>query len=344
MLVLIYGPPLSAKTTLARELASRYKSSFYVDLSFIKTSKQEKLLYDALDKNEYKSSQTKTSKTKKDLKQGRSVEVQVEKTTSLDKDFIDSYDIYIFDNFKDEFFLLAGLKNAIVITKEFIELKDYKAIKTFSFDYATLKAKHDCNLPNFIKHGNNPSLYDVSESKRLNLKLQSLKLALGEDLDIFLHLLEWQSCKVSFNFLYKKLRLSMKISKDRIYLLLHKLESHSIIFTKTNRLYFYDFSLGVSLGLSTFMQSFENMVFLELIALGFELVASKQGTFESTKFCFLCLPFASGDILEKRLKKISLLNSKVAVAITMSYELKGVNILALPFERLPLLLDERLTS
>ncbi|PAF45854.1 ATP-binding protein [Helicobacter sp. 11S02629-2] len=319
MKTLIYGPPFSAKTTLARELASRYKSSFYIDLSLTKTSKQEKLLHDALEKASF------------DLSHG-------------DKDLAESYDIYIFDNFENEVSLLQGLKNAIVISKQFIDLKDYKGIKTFSFDYATLKERFECSLPSFIKHGNNPSLYEASEAKRSNLKYQSLKLALGEDLEVFLHLLEWQSCKISFNFLYKKLRLHMKISKDRIYFILHKLEDQSIIFTKTNRLYFYDFSLGVSLGLSTFMQSFENMVFLELVALGFKLEASKLATFESTKFCFLCLPFASGDVLEKRLKKLSLLNSKVAVAITMSYEFKGANILALPFEKLPLLLDERISG
>lgn len=208
-------------------------------------------------------------------------------------------------------------------------------------------------LSNFIKDGNSPEMPLLSDYKKREYKWRSMQFFLKDDMTIFSHILALQSLKTSIYGIYTHLKRHIKISKDRIYPLIQSLQINNILHIchhidssavkiKKYKLYFYDFTLAQDFSDSKhFIRVYENMVFLELVSMGFELQYSDYCDLidNSRKMIFLCMPFARLESMEKKIqlirKKEKQYNTFTINIITMSVNHDfGKNALAIDFASL----------
>lgn len=235
---------------------------------------------------------------------------------------------------------LPNLKHIILIAQspnhcpqDFIP----KPIRALSFEeYISLDSKNLSinNLFNlFLKEGNLPESIRLDPSYKITRKQEILKLALWNDFEIFCSLLTLQGQKLTTNHAYTILKKSHKISKDRIYPLLDSLQQRGIIHliphinNTSKKLYFYDFTLPLCVqNEKNLIASLENMLLLELFALCERLGINEEikygdlGEFVCGLGVFLCLPFATQETIESKLRK---LEYQQIYFITLSFEGNG---------------------
>lgn len=202
-----------------------------------------------------------------------------------------------------------------------------------SFDSKNLSINNLFNL--FLKEGNLPEIQKLDSSYKITRKQDILKLALGNDFQIFCQLLGMQGQKITIHHIYTILKKTHKISKDRIYPLLHTLAESGYIFliphhiNASKKLYFYDFTLPMCAHNDrNFLASLENMLLLELLAFCERYECSSHiaygdiGEFISELGVFVFLPFSTQESIESKLAKLSYSTHHVYV-ITLQFEGRG---------------------
>ncbi|TLD80465.1 ATP-binding protein [Helicobacter sp. MIT 05-5293] len=239
--VFLYGAPKTGKTSLALLYGAQFKKSFYIDCA--------------------------DKRMKIDIINAFLLKNYLEK--NLEMLIIDHYTPSI---------SLPNLQHIILIAPNAKDIPpDFqpKAIQALSFEeYVSFDHKNIAintlfNL--FLKEGNLPEIYHLEPSYKIPRKHEILKLALENDYEIFCSLLPMQAQKLTPHHIYALLKKSHKISKDRLYPLLEKLQKTQIIFFvphlqhQAKKLYFYDFTLPLCVSEEkNFNAILENMLFLEL--------------------------------------------------------------------------------
>lgn len=289
----LYGPPQSGKTTLALWHARQLQHVFYIDCNMLFSKSLLEHAKQAL------------------------------------KDICKQLELLIIDNVTLE---LSRYFSDIAIACPCIYIGSIEAcpkdfhpllVLPLSFEeYIGIDKKNlsiEALLSNFIKDGNNPEMLLLSDYKKREYKWRSMKFSLKDDILIFSHILSLQSIKTSIYGIYTHLKQHIKISKDRIYPLIQSLQINNIVYicqhidtcsttkTKKYKLYFYDFTLSADFADSRhFIRVYENMVFLELISMGFTLQYSDYCDFidNDREMIFICMPFASIESMTKRLQLV----------------------------------------
>ncbi|GAB0173477.1 MAG: ATP-binding protein [Helicobacter trogontum] len=289
----IYGPPQSGKTTLALWYAQKFQYVFYVDFAML------------FSKNLIEN----TQKALHNI--GQKLELLIVDNITLDtikycNDMIVSCPcIYIGD-------IGACPSDFTPLSLLPLSFEEYLSIDSKNLSIEAL-------LSNFIKDGNAIEMLLLPEYKKREYKWRSMQFSLKEEANILSHMLSLQSLKTSTYGIYTHLKQHIKISKDRIYPLIQSLQANNIVHVckhadtygidagKKYKLYFYDFTLASEFADSKhFMRVYENMVFLELVSMGFSLQYSNYCDFidKSQQMIFLCMPFAGIESIAKRIQLI----------------------------------------
>ena len=286
----IYGPPQSGKTTFALWYAQKFQHVFYMDLATL-------------------FSQTLIANTKKAL-----------------YSMSEKLELLIVDNIT-----LDSIKycDDIAVSCPCIYIGDMQACPSdfsplpllpLSFEeYLSMDSKNlniDVLLSNFIKDGNNIEMLSLPDYKKREYKWRSMQFGLKDEAKALSYMLALQSLKTSTYGIYTHLKQHIKISKDRIYPLMQSLQTNHIVHickhidtqntNKKYKLYFYDFTLSEFADSKHFVRVYENMVFLELVSMGFKLQYSHHCDFIDTtqNMIFLCMPFASIESIAKKIQLI----------------------------------------
>lgn len=287
----IYGAPRSGKTYLAISFASKIQHCFYLNLDIL-----------------------------------HSTHAITQAKQSINA--LHAQSVIIFDNFYQAFLDDMNLSIPYVCIGDITHyIHGYHKVKLhgLSFEeylsFDTKKLNIETLFSNFIRDGNSPEILFLPDFKKHERKWEIMQIALKLDFEIFYHILALQSLKVSIHGIYQFLKQKVKISKDRVYPLIHKLQSNSIIYLcyhiheyaiKTPnakyKLYFYDFSLSEFSDSRNFLRMYENMVFLELIAMKYEVFYSDLCDFIDIqkRIIFLCMPFASLESIQEKIALIRL--------------------------------------
>ncbi|RDU65317.1 ATPase [Helicobacter didelphidarum] len=286
----IYGSPHSGKTLLALSYATNFSDVVYLNLDML------------------------ISETAK--KNAREVLFTQKSPTQL----------FIIDNFYQDFLLHKEINIPCILIGNLKECPTgFTKVKVLGLsfeEYLSFDRKNlsiESLLSNFIKDGNNPEMSFLADFKKTERKWEIMKSALQDDFLLFYYMLSLQSLKVSIYGIYKYLKKYIKISKDRIYASIDSMHQNLIIHfckhihdfqkdipNKKYKLYFYDFSLCEFSDSKYFIRSYENMVFLELLTMGFSLFYSDIADFidREHEIIFLCVPFVSLEGICTRIEKI----------------------------------------
>lgn len=183
-----------------------------------------------------------------------------------------------------------------------------------SFDNKNLSINHLFNA--FLKDGNLALLHIGSSHRKILRKQEILKLALANDFALFCAILPLQARIVSVHSIYSALKKTHKISKDRIYPLLHSLEEKGIIFfvphikERHKKIYFYDFTLPLCVQNDRHLGAIlENMLLLELFSFCEKYDKSAvihygdDGELICALGVFIFLPFATRESIESKLAR-----------------------------------------
>ncbi len=267
-------------------------------------------------------------------------------------------EVLVIENF-DFTFSIPDVENIILTCKEGNEhLVDYTTLTLYpldfeefiSFDKRHFNIEHLFNLHASL--GTFPQIVlDSSNNNPIYIQ-EMLKLMLDEriEFDIFRKLSETIGNKISLFQIYNQLKINMKISKDKLYEKITKLEREKMIFLvekfsspKANKkLFLIDFTLKNSLTFKKdFLKTFENMVFLELTKQNNEIYYTDliDLYIPNKNYALFCIPFLTQELIQVKLTKIlshlkELHVSKVDI-VTIGNEgefwLKNVKCKILPF-------------
>ncbi|MCE3037713.1 ATP-binding protein [Helicobacter anatolicus] len=281
----LYGPPKSGKTSLALDVAKTYKYAIYIDCNDPRNNTQTF-------------------------------------TSQILKAFLEKkLELLILDNFQKSFMpTLPNITNIILITPTpLFSFKDFhkKSILSLIFEeyisFSSSTSSLNQLFNTFLKYGNSPMNISLSDYQKNQRKQESMQLFFKENYDFFLHLLSFQSQKITTNQFYTYLKKYLKISKDKTYQILQDLENQKFIFfiaeqnaqKKAKKIYFYDFSLPYAfLSQPNFQSIFENLVFLELKnQYKGQITTSKECHFLIKEKAFFAIPFPNQKDIDRILEK-----------------------------------------
>ena len=287
----IFGAPQSGKTSIALHFARGFKNPLYMDFADLRNTDlliKQTLLKSAIEKKA---------------------------------------DLIILDNVPSDFNAHFGAEMAVITIAQTkmanrVDLNDFIPLEIFPLNFEEFISNDAQNLnlnelfERFIKFGNLPFVLNLRDWQKLEAKQKMLISVFGENMDIFLTLLRFQSSVVSVFQLYNILKKDGKMSKNRIYSVISDFTKRGILrgvahLTKPKapkKAYFFDFSLKSAVSYERdFMASFENMVFLELLG----RKGADSGIFYSDKIplicdnqCFFLMPFKSKEVIAEMLKNV----------------------------------------
>lgn len=309
----IFGAPQSGKTSIALNFARGFKNPLYMDFADLRNTDElirQTLLKSAIEKK---------------------------------------VDLLILDNVPSDFANLANVINspklANIITISQQNLPNHKAQNFQSIEILPLNFEEfisfdaqNLNLnelfERFIKFGNLPFVLSLREAQKLEAKQKMLLSTLGQDMDIFLSLIRFQSSAVSVFQLYNILKKDGKMSKDRIYAVISDFVRRGILrsarhLTKPKapkKAYFFDFSVKSAVSYErNFMASFENMVFLEILGrkgADSSIFYSDKIPLICDKDCFFLMPFKSKEMIIESLKNIDFMGlNPLVITIDLNDEI-----------------------
>ena len=248
-------------------------------------------------------------------------------------------DVLVLDNYK-EAIDFVNVSQLIITTELHLEIDLLTPLQLYPLDYEEFLAyehKYDSSaLNHFFQLGGFAFMHKVSADER-NLTLQHLlQFALDDiEFDIIRLAAKYMSQKLSAFTIYERLKLTRKISKDKLYKsfdvlvkkkYLHLLEKfHAPKATK--KVYLCDTSLKAALSIEKhFGRLFENMVYLELLKSNTECYYADEIDFYLPKSdtIILCKPFVDERRLFKKLESIEAFlfthSIKKVIAVSMNKE------------------------
>ena len=311
----IFGAPQSGKTSIALNFARGFKNPLYMDFADLRNT--DELI----------------------------------RQTLLKSAFEKKADLLILDNVPSDFNAHLGNFHSVIAISQ-AKMADFGANRVdSSADFVPLEIlplnfeefisfdSQNLNLnelfERFIKFGNLPFVLSLRDWQKLEAKQKMLIATLGENLDIFLTLLRFQSSAVSVFQLYNILKKDGKMSKDRIYSVVSDFVKRRILrgvahLTKPKapkKAYFFDFSVKSAVSYErNFMASFENMVFLEILG----RKGADSDIFYSDKIplicdnqCFFLMPFKSKEVIAETLKNVDFMGfTPSVITIDLNDEIK----------------------
>lgn len=305
----IFGAPQSGKTSIALNFARGFKNPLYMDFADLRNT--DELI----------------------------------RQTLLKSAFEKKADLLILDNVPSDFRNPPNIANIVTISQQNVaqnlQNQNIQSIEILPLNFEEFISFDSQNLnlnelfERFIKFGNLPFVLSLRDWQKLEAKQKMLIATLGENLDIFLTLLRFQSSAVSVFQLYNILKKDGKMSKDRIYSVVSDFVRRGILrgarhLTKPKapkKAYFFDFSVKSAVSYErNFMASFENMVFLEILG----RKGADSDIFYSDKIPLICgkngyilMPFKSKEMIIDTLKGIDFMGLEIAViTIDLNDEIK----------------------
>lgn len=351
--LLIYGPPKSGKTSLALEYAKNAKNAKRIvfvdcaDMRFCLEDTQKELLkaflekaFDLLVVDNYDISSPAFSLSSKPSLIS-SAESTLSRTTTLtltlpnlsniilvcaspicDKQGLSKYPTHhLAHHFAHH---LAHLRQMRVLPLSFREFVSFSKAQKLESIFST-----------FLKGGNLPEMPFLTESKHTARNQEIIRLAYQKHARIFQEILDFQGQNFSAYSLLRKLKPSLKTSKDTIYAFIESLKSQQSIFLLPHtqnrskpKLYLYNFALPYALSASPhFQHIFENMVFCELLLKYSnpfsEITQAESSTPKSpisydeecdflvNDIAYIVMPFPNDTLLKARLQKLTKKYKKV---------------------------------
>jgi predicted AAA+ superfamily ATPase len=269
------------------------------------------------------------------------IRIDVDELNRLLPDFCkdNKIDILVFDNFNPKF-LFPNVSQLLLASEIYYGVDYLEHMQLFPLDYEEFLAyehKYDSSaLNHFFQLGGLPHMHKITADERTSYLQQILKCRLTDiEFDIMKLCAKFISQRLSAFMIYERLKLSRKISKDKLYGSFEALKEKNYIhqLTKyahekaTKKLYLCDIAFKTALSVEkNFGRLFENMVFLELLK-------SNNSAFYADNIDFylpqkseviLCKPFLDERRLFKKLESIEafLFTHSVAkiTVITMNKE------------------------
>lgn len=254
---------------------------------------------------------------------------------------LNTFDCLIIDNYTPHL-RLPSIENMLLLAQSPTDCPEgfqTKHIRALSFEeYVSFDNKNqsiDHLFKSFLKDGNLAQMITLPTYLKIPRKQEILKLALKNDFMLFAALLPLQAQKLSPHHIYTLLKKSHKVSKDRIYPLLHIWQECGIIYllphlmASHKKLYFYDFTLPLCVSNSKNLQAMlENMLFLELLAfcerygVSTDIHYGDMGEFICALGVFIFLPFANEENIPPKLAKLKAPYKHIYV-ITFDFEGRG---------------------
>lgn len=228
-------------------------------------------------------------------------------------------DVLVLDNYKEEI-KFANVSQLIITCETHYKIDVLQTLQLYPLDYEeflSYEDKYDSSaLNHFFQLGGFAHMHKVSPDER-NLNIQKmLHLALDDiAFDIITLCSKFMSQKLSAFTIYERLKLSRKISKDKLYKSFDTLVSKNYIHLlekfehsrATKKVYLCDTSLKTALTIEkNFGNFFENMVFLELLKSGVQCYYDDDIDFylPKTNEIILCKPLVDERRLFKKLENI----------------------------------------
>jgi len=232
-------------------------------------------------------------------------------------------EVLVIENF-DFSFTLPSVENIILTCKESnAYLQGYTTLTLYpldfeefiSFDKRHFNIEHLFNLhatlgtfPQIVLNSSNNNPLHVQEMLKVMLDGRI-------EFDIFRKLSETTGNKISLFQIYNQLKINIKISKDKLYEKIKKLEHEKMIFLvekfsspKSNKkLFLIDFTLKNSLTFKKdFLKTFENMVFLELMKQNHKMYYTDfiDLYIPNKNYAIFCIPFLTQELIKGKLSKI----------------------------------------
>ena len=219
-------------------------------------------------------------------------------------------------NFNTKLNLIATSQDSTLIVdgleKVKVDMLDFEEFIAFSKD---LPIKTLFNL--YAKYGRSPKTLSLPQSKIISFLQENLQLALKDELliKIFTKFSSYQSTPTSYFQIYKELKNSCKISKDRLYKSVDFLESISFLHfvpkfdspKSAKKIYLNNFALKSALVFKKdFLKRFENIIFCELIALNEDIFYTNRLDFylPSQKRAIVAIPFLPPELIIRRFKSL----------------------------------------
>lgn len=306
----IFGAPQSGKSSIALNFARGFKNPLYMNFADLRNT--DELIRQTL------------------------LKVAIEKKV----------DLLILDNVPSDFRNPPNVANIVTISQQNVaqNLQNFQSIEIFPLNFEEFISNDSQNLnikelfERFIKFGNLPFMLSLRDSLKLEAKQKMLISVLGQNMDIFLTLIRFQSSAVSIFQLYNILKKRGKMSKDRIYAVISEFGKRGIMRSvghldkpsAPKKVYFFDFSVQSAVSYErNFMASFENMVFYEILARN----GDNSGIFYSDKIplicdnqCFFLMPFKSKEVIAETLKSVDFMGfAPLVITIDLNDEIKVGN-------------------
>ena len=248
-------------------------------------------------------------------------------------------DTLVLDNYQEEINFVNV--SQLIITNELqLDIDFLIPLQLFPLDYEEFLAyehKYDSSaLNHFFQLGGFAFMHKVNTDERNRTIQKLLKFTLDDvEFDILCICAKFMSQKLSAFTIYERLKLTRKISKDKLYksfeLLIKKNYLHLLqkfnAPKATRKVYLCDTSLKSALSIEkNFARLFENMIFLELCKSKIECYYDDEIDFylPQSNTIILCKPFADERRLFKKLESIEAFlfthSIKKVIAISMNKE------------------------
>jgi len=244
---------------------------------------------------------------------------------------INKIDVLALDNYKPEI-KFVNVSQLIITSCIHLDIDILTTLQLYPLDYEEFLAyehKYDSSaLNHFFKLGGLPSMHKVYADERNIYVQKTLKYALEDmEFDIICLCAKMMSQKVSAFMVYERLKITRKISKDKLYKLFENLINNNYIHQlqkfnhprATKKIYLCDTSLRTALTTDKhFGRLFENMIFLELLKSNQESYYDDGIDFylADKEEVILCMPFTDERALFKKMELIE--------AFIFSYQVKKV--------------------
>ncbi len=245
----------------------------------------------------------------------------------------------VLDNFSPQF-KFVNVSQLILISQVNYNYDFLKSIQLYPLDYEEFLAyehKYDSTaLNHFFQLGGFAHMHKVTPDERNNYIQKSLRLSLAsQEFEILKYCAKVMAQKVSAFSIYERLKLTMKVSKDKLYksydALIQKNYLHTLSKNQhpkaTKKLYLCDISLKPALSIGKhFGRLFENMIFLELLKHD-TLCYYDEGIefyLPNNDEIILPMPFAEERVLFKKIQTIE--------EFIFTYQIKKITIITMSRE------------